>query len=135
MTNKLMLSLLGAGFVMGMTVPAFAQSDRSRGANQSSAISYAQDAGRYDQNARSDQRSQNIDYRSDSRRGGKTLTFNTRYRATIVLTEDTVRGRKRSQNVCTVSVRGPQSRLVPKQSLRQIARNNCSRRASVRINT
>ncbi len=136
MTKKLVLGLIGAGLVMGMTVPAFAQSDRSRGANQNSAGSYAQDNGR--NNQRSNDKNgryyeQSSDRRSDYRRGAETQTFATRYRATILLTENAVRGRRGTQNVCTVSVRGPQSRLVPKQRLRRIAKDNCSRRARIRI--
>lgn len=133
MTKKFMLSLLGAGLVIGMTAPAFAQSDRNRGAGQNPSGAYSQDAGRYEQNARGDQRSQNQDLRNDKRRGGKSMTFKTRYRATIILTENWVRGPRGPQNICTVSVRGPQSRLVPKKQIRQIARNNCSRGAQLRI--
>lgn len=130
MTKKLMLGLLGAVLAIGLTVPAAAQSDRGRGQNSESA--YSQDNGRYDQDARGDRRGQYNDFRSDGR-WGKTLTFGTRYRATIVLTENTLRGRGGLKNVCTVSVRGPQSRLVPIRQIRRIARNNCSRRAQVWI--
>jgi hypothetical protein len=133
MTKKLMLSLLGVGLFIGVTAPAFAQSDRNRDAGQHPAGAFSQDAGRYDQSARGDQRGHNQDFRSDNRRGGKAVKFKTRYRATIVLTENWVRGPRGPQNVCTVSVRGPQSRLVPKKQLRQIARGNCSRGAQLRI--
>lgn len=142
MTKKIMLSLLGAGLVLGLTVPAFAQSDRGRGADQNSKSSYSQSS---DRSRQADQRSrqrQTTDYRRDTRRGDdrhrdqrrgvKKLTFQTRYRAKIVLTENVVRGRRGPKSVCTVSVRGPQSRLVPKRRLHRIARSNCSRRAQIR---
>jgi hypothetical protein len=61
--------------------------------------------------------------------------YDTRYRARIVLTEEIVRTRHGPRLLCTVDARGPQARYVPNKRLRQIARNECSRRAEVRIVT
>jgi hypothetical protein len=59
--------------------------------------------------------------------------YDTRYRARIVLTEEIVRTRHGPRLICTVDARGPQARYVPHKRLRKIARNECSRRAEVRI--
>ncbi|NNE42323.1 MAG: hypothetical protein HKN14_15555 [Marinicaulis sp.] len=134
MANKLLLSLLGAGLVMGLSAPAFAQSDRGRDNARNSDRAYSQQSNRNDQTARNNQRDRNDARRGDQRDRSKRQVFQTRYRATIVLNENTVRSRRGFQKVCTVNVRGPQARFVPKKRLRRIAINNCSRRASVRIN-
>ncbi len=143
MAKKLTLSLLGAGIALGMTIPALAQNYDRHGASQNSKTAYSHDT-RHDTRQSQYDRRNNGSWENDrrhhnnsaaSKRSVKRLSFNTRHRATIFLTMETFRSRGKLQNVCTVTVRGPQSRLVPKQRLRQIARNNCSRRAQIRINT
>lgn len=57
-------------------------------------------------------------------------TFDTRGRARIILTEEEFR---RGYRICTVTARGPDARFVSPQRMRSIARNNCSRRADIRI--
>ena len=146
MAKNIVLSVLGAGMLVGLALPAYAQGDRSRGGDNRPSQEYSQSARQGDQNARRGNRASDTyhqrdryddrrdnNWRGNYRRGGKRLTFSTRFRATIVLTEDVVRSRRGPQQVCTVSVRGPQARLVPKKRLRRIARNNCSRRAKIRI--
>ena len=63
----------------------------------------------------------------------KKRSYDTRYRARIFLTEEVYYGPRHDRIVCTVSVRGPDSRYVPNRQIRRIARNECSRRAEVRI--
>jgi hypothetical protein len=70
------------------------------------------------------------------RRGSRVIdrrTFDTRYRARIVLVEEIFYGRGRDRLVCTVSARGPDARYVPYGQLRSIAARHCSRRAEIRI--
>ncbi len=59
--------------------------------------------------------------------------FDTRYRARIVLVEEAVRTRRGPRLVCTVKARGPEARYVSERRMRRIARNNCSRRADIRV--
>ncbi len=72
-------------------------------------------------------------YRGDTARTVKRQSFDTRYRARIVLTEEVVRTRRGTQLVCNVTAQGQQARYVAKQRMRRIARNNCSRRARVNV--
>ena len=70
------------------------------------------------------------------RRGSRIInrqTYDTRYRARIVLVEEVFYSRRGERLVCTVSARGPESRYVPRKRLRRIARRGCSRYADVRI--
>lgn len=148
MSNKLILGVLGASLILG-AAPAFAQNDRSRDNARNTERAYSQEESRQQQNARNQRPRQsdarrNSDVRRNNVRGFSTRkVFQTRYRARVVLTEEIVRNQRsrnhRSRNrrgprlVCTVEARGPQARYVPKRRLRRIARNNCSRRARVRI--
>lgn len=92
-------------------------------------------------NRRSDRNNRRSDrnYRRGDRNGrrGRVVnrqTFETRYRARIVLTEEVVRGRRGNRNlVCTVQARGPEASYVPKRRMRRIANRSCSPRARVRI--
>jgi len=59
--------------------------------------------------------------------------FNTRFRARIVLIEEAVRTRRGPRLVCTVKARGPEALYVSERRMRRIARNNCSRRAHIRV--
>lgn len=60
-------------------------------------------------------------------------SFDTRYRAHIVLIEEMhYRGRHR-ELTCTVSVRGPQARYVPRGQVRSVAARHCSRGAKLRL--
>jgi hypothetical protein len=63
----------------------------------------------------------------------KKRSYDTRYRARIFLTEEVYYGPRRDRVVCTISVRGPESRYVPNKRIRRIARQECSRRAEVRF--
>jgi len=63
----------------------------------------------------------------------KRQTFNTRFRARIVLKEKIVYGRRGDRLVCSVSVRGPEAEYVPYRRLKRVANNNCSPRARVSI--
>ncbi len=134
MTKKLILGVLGASMILGFAVPAHAQNDRSRSNNQNSSSSYSQNLGNSHQNARYNQRG-NDSRRIADHRTAAPKVFQTRFRARIILTEDIIRSRRGASKVCTVSVMGPQARLVPKKRLRKIARDNCSRRAKIRIST
>ena len=59
-------------------------------------------------------------------------TFQTQYRARIVLVEEIYWTRSgREQLVCSVVVRGPEAYYVPQRRLRRLARRNCSPRARV----
>lgn len=61
------------------------------------------------------------------------MSFDTRYRAHIVLVEEMhYRGRHR-ELTCTVSVRGPQARYVPRGQVRSVAARHCSRGAKLRL--
>lgn len=88
-----------------------------------------------DRNYRRDDRN----YRRGDRQGrrGRVVnrqTFNTRYRARVVLTEEIVRSRRGNRRlICTVQARGPEANYVPKRRMRKIANRNCSPRARVRI--
>ena len=77
------------------------------------------------------------DRRYDNRRRGRVVnkqTFDTRYRARIVLKEEVVRGRRGNRRlVCTVQARGPEASYVPRRRMQRIANRNCSPRARVRI--
>lgn len=96
---------------------------------------------RYDRRHRSDRdyRRGDRNYRRGDRqsRRGRIVnrqTFDTRYRARIVLTEEVVRGRRGHRRlVCTVQARGPEASYVPQRRMRRIANRNCSPRARVRI--
>ncbi|NNE40595.1 MAG: hypothetical protein HKN14_06715 [Marinicaulis sp.] len=137
MSNKLTLSVLSAVFVLGAAAPAFAQkggrnadNDRGRDTNYSQSDNRRGEANsRRDYNARDSRSDRSRDYRRSQTR----KVFNTRYRATIVLTESYLSGRRGGRQVCTVTVRGPQARYIPKKKVRRIAKNNCSRWAKIRI--
>ncbi len=88
----------------------------------------------YDNDRRYD-RSRRNGYRNDRGRVVNREVFDTRYRARIVLVEEVVRTRRGPRLLCTVDARGPQSHYVPRKRLKRVARNNCSRRAQVRIVT
>mgnify|MGYP001271641884 CR=1 FL=1 len=74
-------------------------------------------------------------HRQSNSRTLKRRVFNTRYNANIILTEEVVRTRRGPHLICTVDARGPQARYVKNKHLRTVARENCSRRAQVRIVT
>ena len=77
-------------------------------------------------------------YDRRANRGGskvvKRKSFNTRYNARVLLEERIVYGRRSNNLICTLSVRGRDAGYVTNRKLRRIANNNCSRRASIRIN-
>lgn len=85
------------------------------------------------------------DYRRDDRyyrasdrgRRGRVVhreTFETRYRARIVLKEEIVRSRRGHRRlVCTVKARGPEARYVSERRMYRIANRKCSPRARVRV--
>ena len=140
MTSKVILSMLGAGLVMGLSASALAQGNRGDN-NQRGDSAYSQNDNGRGQNARNTNKRQKAN-RADNnqrgqnarRRGPKVKIFPTRFsRTRIILTENFVRAHRGPQKLCTVSVRGPQARLVPKKRLRRVARNNCSRRAKIQI--
>lgn len=61
-------------------------------------------------------------------------SFDTRYRARIILTEEVVRGRRGNRRlVCTVKARGPEANYVSKRRMHRVANRNCSPRARVRV--
>ena len=61
-------------------------------------------------------------------------TFDTRYRARIVLKEEVVRSRRGHRRlVCTVKARGPEAGYVSERRMYRIANRNCSPRARVRV--
>ncbi len=60
-------------------------------------------------------------------------TFNTRYRARIVLTEKFVQGRRGPRLVCTVKARGPEAHYVSDRRMHRVANQNCSPRARIRV--
>jgi len=91
------------------------------------------DDSRYDRGHRNDR-----NYRGDrhGRRGRivNKQTFDTRFRARIILTEEVVRGRRGNRRlVCTVKARGPEANYVSKRRMHRIANRNCSPRARVRV--
>ncbi|WP_425410122.1 hypothetical protein [Hyphococcus sp.] len=90
---------------------------------------------RYDYDRRSyrQYRGRRNGYRDDRGRIVKRETFNTRYRARIVLVEEVYRTRRGPRLLCTVDARGPQARYVSKRRMNRVAHRNCSRRAQVRI--
>ncbi|NNL88879.1 MAG: hypothetical protein HKP25_07390 [Marinicaulis sp.] len=124
MSNKLTLSVLSAVFALGAAAPAFAQKGGRNADN---------DRGRDTNYSQSDNRRGEANSRRDYRRSQTRKVFNTRYRATIILTESYLSGRRGGRQVCTVTVRGPQARYIPKKKVRRIAKNNCSRWAKIRI--
>lgn len=162
MTSKVILSMLGASLVMGLSASALAQGNRGDNDRRSNA-DYSQNDDTRGQKARDNDRNQNAragnrgrndartnnrgrndaragnrgrnDARTNNRRRGpRTKMFNTRFPTTsITLRENIVRSRRGPRKFCTVVARGPHARLVPKKRLRKIARNNCSRRAKVKI--
>ncbi len=76
-------------------------------------------------------------HRADQRRRGRVVnrqSYDTRYRARIVLKEEVVRGRRGNRRlVCTVTARGPEAGYVSKRRMHRIANRNCSPRARVRV--
>ena len=59
-------------------------------------------------------------------------TYNTRYRARVVLVEEVYYTRSgREQLVCTVLAKGAEADYVPRRKLKKIARRGCSRYARV----
>lgn len=80
-------------------------------------------------------RDRDRDHRYDGRRDGsrvvKRRTYDTRYRARIVLIEEVYFSRRGSQRVCTIDVRGPEARYVSRRQLRNVA-HECSPRARIR---
>lgn len=89
--------------------------------------------GRYDDNRYDGRRDR--DHRYDGRRDGsrvvKRRTYDTRYRARIILVEEIYFSRRGSQRVCTIDVRGPEARYVSRRQLRNVA-HECSPRARIR---
>ncbi len=63
----------------------------------------------------------------------KRRSFDTRYRAQILLVEELFYAGYGQRLVCTVSARGPDARYISHGQLRRIAARNCSRRAEIRI--
>jgi hypothetical protein len=87
--------------------------------------------GRYDGRRRGDR----YDDRYDGRRGSRVVkrrVYDTRWRARIYLVEEIFFGGGRSHRVCTLDVRGPDSRFVSSRHVRRIANNECHPRARVR---
>lgn len=80
-------------------------------------------------------RRHNYNNRRQNRRVVNRDTFDTRYRARIVLIEEVVYRRKGPRLVCTVQARGPEARYVSKRRINRIAERNCSPRARVRVST
>ncbi|MEM6414992.1 MAG: hypothetical protein AAF720_10120 [Pseudomonadota bacterium] len=70
-------------------------------------------------------------------RRGREIVFRevipARGRARIVVTEEIIYRRRGRERVCTVSARGPERDFIRRKRLRRVARNYCSRRASIRI--
>jgi hypothetical protein len=87
---------------------------------------------RYDRRGRHD-RGRHNGYRHRDGRIVKRRAFDTRYRATVILTEELYRGRRGPDLVCTVTAHGPDAHHVSKSSMKWLARNNCSRHAQIRI--
>jgi hypothetical protein len=90
--------------------------------------------GRYDDN-RYDRRGDRGRHYGNDRGGSRVVkrrVYDTRYRARIFLVEEVYYSRRGSNVVCTIDVRGPESRRVPRERLRRIANNECSRRARIR---
>lgn len=90
---------------------------------------------RYDRYDRHDRRRgyHRNGYRGDRARIVNREVYDTRYRARIYLTEELVHRRGGPRLICTVRVEGPDARYVPQRRLRNIARNDCSRRAKINI--
>ncbi len=74
-------------------------------------------------------------YRGQRARIVNRETYDTRYRARIVLTEEVVRTRRGPRLVCNVNVRGPQAHYVSDRRVYRIARRECSRGARINVNT
>ncbi len=89
----------------------------------------------YGRRGRHDDYGRRNGYRGDEGRIVNREVYDTRYRARIILTEEVIRTRHGPRLLCTVDARGPEARYVPNKRLRKIARDNCSRRAEVRIYT
>lgn len=82
-----------------------------------------------------DRRRPSYKHRRQNRRVVNRDTFDTRYRARIVLIEEVVYNRKGRRLVCTVQARGPEAHYVSKRRINRIADRNCSPRARVRVFT
>ena len=106
MTKKFFISLIAAAAALSVA-PAFAAPN-----------------GSYDKRSNS-----NYDQRSVSR----DIVIPTRYRARIIVSHDRIQKRRGSTLVCTVYAQGKQARKVKNRHLRQVAKNNCARKARVRI--
>lgn len=86
--------------------------------------------GRYDRDGRG-RYDRGHEYRG--KRVVKSRVYDTRYRARIYLVETVYPGRRGSDRVCTIDVRGPEARYVPRIRLRHIANTECSRHSQVRF--
>jgi hypothetical protein len=139
--NSLVRSVVALGFgvtALGMTAASADHRDDDE-ASVSLSITVGDDydgrsyGGRYDDD-RYDRRHRGDRY--DGRRGGsrvvKRRTYDTRYRARIVLVEEVYYSRRGSYLVCTVDVRGRDARYVSNRQVRAIARAGCSHRARIR---
>ena len=138
------MGVAAAGMAMAMISPALAQGERGgsdrnrddgyssssdRGGSDRQSEPNSSGSGRYD-NDRYDDRYNGDRYNN---RRTRTLSFPTRYRATILLTETVTRDRRGADTVCFADVRGPEARRISRKEVSRVARNNCSRYARIVI--
>jgi hypothetical protein len=143
---KTMLAATVAIGAVGL-LPASAKDEKSRDASVSLSVSVGdqneygygdryddrryRDRDRYDRD-RYDRDRYDRDRHGRDGRVVKREVYDTRYRARIVLVEEVFYHRRGRDYVCTLDVRGPEARYVPRGQVRAIANRECSRRARIR---
>lgn len=132
--SKFWKSLIAGGLAAATLGAGAAWADRPNDRNSGVSLTVSVGGSDYDRRGYYDSRyGRPNGYRGRDSRIVNREIYDTRYRARIILTEEIVRTRHGPRLVCTVDARGPQARYVPNKQLRRIARNECSRRAEVRI--
>ncbi|MEZ5897600.1 MAG: hypothetical protein R3C40_07505 [Parvularculaceae bacterium] len=141
MNKNIVAGLFGAAIILAAG-PAWADRGRDRDHDDRTVVVRVNDndRARYDRNDRYDRYDRDQDryrtnngYRSNTNRAVSRKVINTRYRATIIVTERMMRGRYDRDRVCVVDARGPEARRISSRQLRSAARQHCSRRADIRI--
>ena len=138
--GKLIAGAAAAILMIG-AAPAMADKGGKRSDARSASVSVSYSTGVVKKDAGLRKVQTRSDYKQT--RHSNYRTFNTRYRATIVVTERTVHAKSkrnsrynaksRLNRVCTVEARGPEARYVSKRQLRRVAQHSCSKRSQIRI--
>lgn len=136
--SRTLVAFLFGASALGITAASADHRDDDAGVRLSITVGDNYDdrsyGGRYDDHRYDGRRDRG--HRYDGRRDGsrvvKRRVYDTRYRARIFVVEEVHYSRRGSRLVCTVDVRGPDSRYVSRNQVRRVANSTCSHRARIR---